>query len=80
MHKPDTILEEKAKPGTMLRSRPRAVLLSEQDVVRGVRVERRVQVDEINGCVLDVASEHVEVVAVVEAVHVTGFYLSRGAP
>jgi len=36
---------------------------SEQDVVISVAVERRVEVDEINGFVLDMPSQHVEVVS-----------------
>lgn len=43
-----------------------AARMAEQDVVVGVRVERRVEVDEIDRLVLDVSSQHVEVVAVVE--------------
>ena len=54
--------------GLDLRGGPLAVLLREQDVVVGVRVERRVQVDEVNRLVLDVSAQDVEVVAVVEDV------------
>jgi hypothetical protein len=50
-----------------LRRRPRAVFC-EQDVVVLVRLERRIEVDEIDGLVLDVPSQHVEVVAVVQEV------------
>ncbi len=39
----------------------------EQDVVGAVRVERRVEVDEVHGLGFE-SGEHVEVVAVVEAV------------
>ena len=46
----------------------RAVLLGEQDVVVGVGVERRVEVDQVDRLILDVAAEDVEVVAVVENV------------
>ena len=39
------------------------LLLFEEDVVAGVAVERRVQVDQIHTCVGDVLAEHVKVVA-----------------
>ena len=50
-----------------LGSRLLAVLLEKDDAV-GIRVERRVQVDEVHGLVLDVPPERVEVVAAVEDV------------
>jgi hypothetical protein len=43
-------------------------VLRKQDVVRSVAVERRVQVDEIDGLVLDVPPQDIEVVPVVEKV------------
>jgi hypothetical protein len=42
--------------------------MAEQDVVAGVRVEGRIEVDEIDRLVCDVPPENVEVVAVVEDV------------
>ena len=42
--------------------------LAEQDVVRRIGVERRVEVDEVNALVSDVLAEDVEVVAEVELV------------
>jgi hypothetical protein len=47
-------------------------VLLEQQVVGGVGVERRVQVDEIDALVLHVPAEHVEVVALVEEVRLHG--------
>ncbi|MFY9791358.1 MAG: hypothetical protein WA474_18505 [Candidatus Sulfotelmatobacter sp.] len=44
------------------------VLFGEEDVVVLAAVERRVEVDEIDGLVLDVLAEDGEVVAVVETV------------
>ncbi len=41
-------------------------VLGKEHVVVGVRVERRVEVDEIDRLVADVTPQHVEVVAVVE--------------
>ena len=46
-----------------LRGSLSAIPLREQDVIAGVRIERRVEVDEINRLVGDVPPEHVEVVA-----------------
>ena len=43
-----------------------AVLFGEEDVVVLAAVEGRVEVDEVDGLVLDVAAQDVEVVAVVE--------------
>ena len=51
-----------------LRRRPRPVAFGEQHVVVGVRVERRIEVDEIDRPVGDVPSENVQVVAVEELV------------
>jgi len=45
-----------------------AVFFGEEDVVVGVGIEGRVEVDEVDGFVVDVAAEDVEVVAVVEGV------------
>ena len=49
-----------------------AVLLGEKDVVILAGVERRVEIDEVYGLVLDVAFEDFEIVAVVELVLVSG--------
>jgi hypothetical protein len=60
-----------------LRRSLRAVTLGEQDVVAGVGIERRIEVDEIDALIGDVSPEHVEVVAVIEQViwhGPTGFY------
>ena len=46
-----------------------AVLLGEEYVVILIRLEGRIEVDQVNGFVFDVAAEDVEVVAVVESVH-----------
>ena len=43
-------------------------MLREQHVVGGVAVEGRVQVDEVDGLVGDVAPQNVEVVAVVQEI------------
>src|SRR5436309_2497065 len=51
-----------------LGSRTASVLLCEKHVVRGVRVERRVQINEVYGLVGNVPAEHVEVVPIVEDV------------
>jgi hypothetical protein len=51
--------------------------MAEQDVVVGVGVERRVQVHQIDGRILDVPSEHVEVVAVEQGVGWHGPVVSR---
>ena len=51
-----------------LRGGLRSVLLSKEDVVRRVRVEGRIEIDEIHRLVWDVPAEHVQVVAVVEPV------------
>ena len=48
--------------------RPAPVFFGEQDVVIGIGVERRVQINEINRLVLDVAAENVQVVPVVEKI------------
>jgi len=45
-----------------------AVVLGEEDVVGGVAVERRIEVDEVDRPVGDVAPQDVEIVAVVEDV------------
>jgi len=54
-----------------------AVFLGEKDVVVLAGVEGRVEVDEIDGLVLDVALEDFEVVAVVELVLEGGHGLGR---
>ena len=61
--------------GHDLRTGAGAVLFGEQDVVILAAIEGRVEVDEIDGLVLDVAAEDVEVVAVVKLVlfHCGGF-------
>jgi hypothetical protein len=46
----------------------RAVFLGEEDVVVLAGVEGRVEIDEIDGLVLDVALEDFEIVAVIELV------------
>ena len=51
-----------------LRRRLGAILLGEQDVVRRVRVEWRIEVDEVHGLIGDVTPQDIEVVAVVEGV------------
>jgi hypothetical protein len=48
-------------------------VLSEQDVVTRVRVERRVEVDQVDALVLDVPPQYIEVVAVVEEVAFHGW-------
>jgi hypothetical protein len=53
--------------GVNLRRRLGTVL-GEQDVVAGVRVEGRIEVDEIDALVLDVPPQDVEVVGLVEEV------------
>lgn len=51
--------------------RRRPLRLLEEDVVAGVRVERRVEVDQVDALILDVPTEHVQVVAVAQgAAHV----------
>ena len=59
------------RPGILerldLRCRLSAVF-GEQDVIGGVRIEWRVEVDEIDALIGDVASQDIEVVAVVEPV------------
>lgn len=46
-----------------------AVLFGEEDVVVLVAFERRVEVDEVDGFVFDVAAENVEIVTVIKLVH-----------
>lgn len=46
-----------------------AILLGEEDVEVLIALEGRVEIDEVDGFVLDVAAEDVEVVAVVKLVH-----------
>jgi hypothetical protein len=46
--------------------RPRARRRLEQHVVAGVRVERRVEADQVDAGVGDVLAQHLEVVAVIE--------------
>ena len=41
----------------------------EIDVVDALRIERRVEIDQVNGFVRDVFVQDVEIVAVVEGVH-----------
>src|SRR5690606_16655771 len=45
-----------------------AVLLGEEDVVVLVGLEGRIEIDEVDGLVLDVAAQYVEVVAVEQEV------------
>ena len=45
-----------------------AALFGEQDVIRGVRVERRVEVDQVDALVLDLLAQDAEVVPEVELV------------
>ena len=54
--------------GGNLRRRLLAAALAEQDVVSGVGIEGRVEVDEVNALVGDVLTQDVEVVAEVEGV------------
>jgi hypothetical protein len=54
--------------GLNLRGGARAVLFGEQDVVVLTAVEGRVEVDEIDGFVLDLAAKDFEVIAVVKFV------------
>jgi hypothetical protein len=49
--------------GANLRARLLARLVAEQDVVRRVRVERRVEVDEVDGLRRDVVAQDSQVVA-----------------
>lgn len=51
-----------------------AVFFGEEDVVVLIAFERRVEIDEVDGFVSDVAAENVEVVAVIELIHVSGLY------
>lgn len=46
-----------------------AVLFGEEDVAVLIAFERRVEIDEVDGFVLDVAAENVEIVAVIKLVH-----------
>ncbi len=46
-----------------------AVFFGEEDVVVLIAFERRVEIDEVDGFVLDVAAENVEIVAVIKLVH-----------
>jgi hypothetical protein len=41
---------------------------SEQDVVAGLAVERRVETDEIDAGIADLVAQHVEVVAIIKCV------------
>ena len=41
----------------------------EQDLIIAVAIERRVQIDEVDGLVLDVIPQDVQIVAVVKGVH-----------
>jgi hypothetical protein len=43
-------------------------MFGKEDVITGVRIERRIEVNEIDGFVGDVPPEHVEIVPVVEQV------------
>jgi hypothetical protein len=52
-----------------LRGGLRAVFLGKEHVITGVRIERGIEVHEVNGFVLDVTPKHVEVISVVQAVH-----------
>jgi len=51
-----------------LRARLRAILLRKQNVVILARIERRIEVDEIDALILDIALKNVVVVAVIETV------------
>lgn len=55
--------------GLELRGGFGAVVLFEEHVVGGFAVEGRVEVDDVNGLVWDVAAQDVEVVTVIECVH-----------
>lgn len=57
-----------------------AVLFVEQDVVVTVAVERRVEVDQIDGFGSDVPSKHIEVVAVEELIFLSGGNRGRHSP
>jgi len=48
-----------------------SVLLCEQDVVIGIRVERWIEIDQIDRLVFDVPMKNVEVIPEVEMVHGT---------
>jgi len=50
---------------------PRTVLFGEQDVVVLIAVERRVEIDEVHRLIGDIPPENVQVVAVIERVHLT---------
>ena len=59
--------------GGHLRLRLLPALVLEQHVVRAVRVERRVEVDQVDRLVLDVLAQDDEVVTVVKSVHIASF-------
>jgi len=50
-----------------LRLRPRAGRRAEQDIVGGLRVERRVEINEVHASGIDMFAQYVEVVAIVQA-------------
>jgi hypothetical protein len=54
--------------GLDLGGRPRAILLGEKHVVIGFRVERRIEVRQVNGFARDMPAKHVQVVAVEQLV------------
>ncbi len=49
----------------------RTILLFKKNVVGGFAVERRVQVDQINRFSRDLSAEDIQVVTVVESVHIS---------
>lgn len=55
--------------GFELRGGGCAVFLGEEDVVVLIALERRIEIDEVNRMVLDVAAEDFEVIAVVKVAH-----------
>ena len=63
-----------------LRGRLAAALLFEQDVVIAVGVERRIEVDQIDGGAREVLLENVEVVSVVQRIHAVKFADGRRIP
>ena len=41
----------------------------EQHIIGRVGIERRVEIDQVNGCVPDAVAQHVQVVAVIQMIH-----------
>jgi len=60
--------------GLDLRAGLAAVFLREEHVIGGVGIEGRVEVDQVHTLVLDVAPQDIEVIAVVEGVHLDLLY------